>query len=227
MSAPKCFVIGLSLLALGFFVDGAYIHAKAWLAQQLIAKSWQDSLQRYSAQEYSDSMFKTDLMLGAQSVIAERQGGFNVENPRILSDPVKPWSWADTWPIARLSGDQMSRDLYVLADASGQSLAFGPGHIVLSAFPGESGEIMIAGHRDTHFAFVQHLQLGHELRLQTQDSRWHCYRVLTNQVVDTNSQQWTLGEGDFLQLVTCYPFEGVAQTSLRYVVSAESLGLCS
>ena len=40
---------------------------------------------------------------------------------------VKPWPWADTWPVARLTAADV--DLFVLAGADGRALAFGPGQI--------------------------------------------------------------------------------------------------
>lgn len=57
----------------------------------------------------------------------------------------KPWSWADTYPVAKLSIEQAKRpnhfdgpasndSLYVLAGASGRNLAFGPA-LVLSSAP--------------------------------------------------------------------------------------------
>jgi sortase A len=53
--------------------------------------------------------------------------------------PVKPWSWADTWPVARLSVPRHDVDLIVLAGASGRTLAFGPGHVDGRAAPGTPG----------------------------------------------------------------------------------------
>jgi sortase A len=71
------------------------------------------------------------------------------------SRPV-PWPWADTWPVARLSAKGGEIELIVLAGGSGRTLAFGPGHLSASALPGEFGNSVIAGHRDTHFQFLQH-----------------------------------------------------------------------
>src|ERR1700753_111666 len=42
--------------------------------------------------------------------------------------PVKPWSWADTWPVARIEVKRLNASMIVLAGSSGQALAFGPGH---------------------------------------------------------------------------------------------------
>src|SRR4029077_12859078 len=39
--------------------------------------------------------------------------------------PVKPWPWADTWPIARIAIRRLHASAIVLAGSSGQALAFG------------------------------------------------------------------------------------------------------
>ena len=107
------------LLCLGFWQigSGAYIPAKAWLAQELMQRAW----------------------VRGQSGAAR---------------PV-PWPWADTWPVARLTSKARAVDLIVLAGGSGRTLAFGPGHLSASAMPGETGNTVIAGHRDTHFEFLE------------------------------------------------------------------------
>src|ERR1700733_8029430 len=42
---------------------------------------------------------------------------------------VKPWSWADTWPVARIEVPRLAAHAIVLAGGTGQALAFGPGHV--------------------------------------------------------------------------------------------------
>ena len=69
----------------------------------------------------------------------------------------RPWPWADTWPVARLIVASRGVDLLVLAGASGRTLAFGPGHVTGTALPGEPGNAVVSGHRDTHFAFLREL----------------------------------------------------------------------
>ncbi|MCB1699092.1 MAG: hypothetical protein KDI34_22965, partial [Halioglobus sp.] len=63
-------------------------------------------------------------------------------------EPVKPWSWADTWPVARLQAPAQGVELLVLAGDSGNALAFGPGHATASATLGAAGLAVIGGHRD-------------------------------------------------------------------------------
>src|SRR5207248_2826247 len=86
-------LVSAALLAGGaaLFGHGAYIYAKAGLAQVLLRRAWERTL------------------------AGERD--------------VKPWPWADTWPVARLTIPKAGTDSIVLAGASGRTLAFGPGHL--------------------------------------------------------------------------------------------------
>ena len=69
--------------------------------------------------------------------------------------PVKPWSWADTWPVARIEVKRLDASAIVLAGSSGQALAFGPGHVELTPDAGERGVAVYSAHRDTHFRFLR------------------------------------------------------------------------
>ena len=42
---------------------------------------------------------------------------------------VKPWPWADTWPVARLVVPSLGIDQIVIEGAHGRTLAFGPGRV--------------------------------------------------------------------------------------------------
>ena len=138
--------------------------------------------------------------------------------------PTKPWAWADTWPVSRLRVPRLGVDLYVLAGDNGSSLAFGPGHRFGSATPGENGNCLISGHRDTHFAFLKELEQDDGIWLQTMDGKWHIYAIDTMQIVDQNSPMWQNPDLSLLTLVTCYPFDAVVPGGpLRFIVQAEKL----
>ena len=121
----------------------------------------------------------------------------------------KPWPWADHWPVARLISEEHNIDQIVLAGDSGSVLAFAPGMNLQAAKPGETGTVLISGHRDTHFRFLQNIKPGAEFTLQTQDGK-HQYRIEETRIVDSRTTRInpTTGE-DQLLLVTCYPFEMV------------------
>ena len=92
-------------------------------------------------------------------------------------DRVKPWPWADTWPVARLKLPDTGTDLIVLAGTSGQALAFGPGHVGGTAAPGRPGLSMIGGHRDTHLKALARLKPGSRVEIQRPDGATRVYRM--------------------------------------------------
>ncbi len=88
------------------------------------------------------------------------------------------------------------------------------------------GNSVIGAHRDTHFAFLQWLEAGDELEVETPTGFVQVYKVTEREVVDKDDT-WLLdslpGETR-LTLVTCYPFNAIsAGGPLRYVVSAEKV----
>jgi sortase A len=138
---------------------------------------------------------------------------------------VKPWPWADTWPVARLLVPGLVVDLFVLAGANGRAIAFGPGHVFGTPLPGETGNSVIGGHRDTHLAFLRDLEPGVEIVVERPDGARRRYGVDEARVLDKRDV-WVLeNEGPTrLTLVTCYPFDALrAGGPLRYVVTARAL----
>jgi sortase A len=134
----------------------------------------------------------------------------------------KPWPWADTWPVARLTVPRLGLERYVLAGANGSALAFGPGHAGGSVRPGEPGNSVIGGHRDTHLAFLRELRPGDLLVVERPDGARLTYRVRWAEVLDQRDVWVAKQEGPTrLTLVTCYPFEALAAGgSQRYVLLA-------
>ena len=136
-----------------------------------------------------------------------------------------PWRWADMHPVARLTVPAHDVDLYVLDDASGRSLAFGPGLVSGSAPPGSAGNMVLVAHRDTHFAFLKSLAAGDEIDLQATRGAVVRYRVRQAGVVDRDDTAVMSETGEAqLTLITCYPFDAVRPgTRWRYVVVAAPL----
>ena len=137
----------------------------------------------------------------------------------------RPWPGADTRPVARLLVPGQGVETFVLAGASGRTLAFGPGHLDGTPRPGERGNAVISGHRDTHFAFLRRLGKGDEIVLETPEGLQRRYVVASTRVVDRRDLWITADAGDTrLTLVTCYPFDAIRPGGpLRYVVVAQSV----
>lgn len=138
---------------------------------------------------------------------------------------VRPWRWADTWPVARLEIPRLGASMVVLAGSSGRSLAFGPGHTHGSSAPGEPGTSIVSGHRDTHFAVLEQLRLGDEIAVERSDGQIVRYAVENVQIADARSSQLVIDpDENALVLVTCWPFNAIAPGGpLRYVATAYQL----
>lgn len=136
--------------------------------------------------------------------------------------PSKPWWWADTKAIATLEVPRLNKRLFVMQDDSGESLAFGPGHLNASAQISQGGHVMIAGHRDSHFAFLKKIKTGDLIQTTNFDQKSLQYRVTEAYILDTRTEDLLKYQHDELTLITCYPFDSVISGGpLRYIVNAE------
>lgn len=142
-----------------------------------------------------------------------------------MQHPAKPWPWADTWPVGRLRVPQHGIDQIILADASGRSLAFGPGLLSRSAWPDKSGTIVVSGHRDTHFQFLRHVQKDDLLYVEWPTGHRASYTVQELIVVDSRHTRLAHhDDSEELILTTCFPFDALVPGGPhRYVVRAEKI----
>ena len=137
---------------------------------------------------------------------------------------VKPWSWADTWPVARIAVPRLRRAAIVLAGSSGQALAFGPGHVERTPDAGEAGTAVYSAHRDTHFAFLADIRVGDEIAVMRRDGTEFRYRVTSTAVVRWDASGIDpRAPGHNLVLATCWPFNATLSGPLRYIVRAEMI----
>ncbi len=129
----------------------------------------------------------------------------------------RPWPWADTAPVGVLEAPAQSQRLLILEGASGRNLAFAPAALG----PLDQPDVLISGHRDTHFAFLADLTLGDPLIVRSPGGV-RTYHVEHVEVVDSRLARMPVETGiDRLTLVTCYPFDTIAPGGpLRWVVTA-------
>jgi sortase A len=109
----------------------------------------------------------------------------------------------------------------VLEGSDARILGLSVGHIAGTALPGPSGNIGLAGHRDTYFRSLRRIKVGDTIRLTTVAGTFK-YRVVSLRVVLpsaievlNDTQQPTL------TLVTCYPFDFIGAAPQRLIVHAE------
>ena len=138
---------------------------------------------------------------------------------------VRPWRWADMWPVAKIEFPRQNQTFIVLSGASGRTMAFGPGHIDGTAAPGENGNCVISAHRDTQFAVLHNIDIGDDIVIETQSGSTVRYRVRSICVITMHDARVLQDRGDKrLTLITCYPFHAVRPGGeLRYAVVATAV----
>lgn len=125
--------------------------------------------------------------------------------------------------VASLAIPRLGLSTVVVEGVADSDLKLAPGHIEGAAEPGESGNIGIAGHRDTFFRPLRSIHKDDVIELTTlHEDDW--YRVDFTQVVKPDDVQvLSRTSGDTLTLVTCYPFYYVGSAPNRFIVRAERL----
>lgn len=146
------------------------------------------------------------------------------------SKQVRPWFYADTWPIAKLTVPRLNIEEHILWHASGRNLAFGAAHFLPSAkledlVKNENGQSsLIAGHNDTNFAFLSQLKLGDSYKLTLGNGLSMQYQVSNISIIhqfDTAFLQTNTRSVNRLYLMTCYPFNSLTSgTKQRYLVES-------
>lgn len=136
-----------------------------------------------------------------------------------------PWPWADTHPIARLQIPRLGYDEMVLEGASPRNLAFGPARLFSGAQLGESGNLVLAGHRTSWFKPLEGIGQDDTIQVEWFDSHrqlhQRTYSVSEIRVVDP--QDVTLlapTSQEALTLITCYPFGRSPYSPQRFIVRA-------
>src|SRR5215469_10498044 len=124
-------------------------------------------------------------------------------------------------PVARLAIPRLQMDWYVVSGTGAKELRRGPGHLRGTAWPGERGNSVIAGHRDTHFRALKDIRTGDQITIQTAQ-RQFAYSVIRTLIVQPEDiSVLQPANRPILTLVTCYPFYYLGPAPKRFVIQAE------
>ena len=132
----------------------------------------------------------------------------------------KPWSWADTYPVIELNIPAIDKTSYILEGASGRNMAFSAAHLLASGMPGQDKTTILSGHRDSHFAYLQQLNIGDKI-ITKSTSNSYAYQVVAMRIINSKDEKLLIRNKNELILTTCYPFNAMqAGGDLRYVIYA-------
>ena len=125
--------------------------------------------------------------------------------------------------VGRIEIPRLGLSAMIVEGTTGRALRRGVGHVGPTAFPGEAGNVALAGHRDTFFRRLRNVAKGDSIRIATPDGVFQ-YRVESMMVVDSDrSDLLRATPAPVLTLVTCYPFDWIGPAPRRFVVRARPL----
>ncbi|NQZ48117.1 MAG: sortase [Erythrobacter sp.] len=136
--------------------------------------------------------------------------------------PIKPWSWADTAPAARLRVPRLGVSEIVLDAGSGEAMAFGPAQVRDDR---ANAVTILSAHRDTHFAFIRDLAVGDEIVFEPIGRAPMRLRVIGFETVRWDQFSYTAADPNRarIALATCWPFGTHRPGPLRRVAWAEAI----
>jgi sortase A len=208
------------LIACGafFFVRGGLDYRESKSAQDAIAAEWN--------RETTASIPLTHGRLGgapATGIVSPRgsavahSGSEETSNAANLRATPLPRAGS---AMARLSIPRLNAVLYVVEGDDTGDLKRGPGHLIGTAMPGQSGNCVIAGHRDTHFRVLKDIHKGDEILLSRNGKTFHYVVDEMSIVTPDNLEPLQPSHTPVLNLITCYPFYYVGAAPRRFIVHA-------
>jgi sortase A len=125
--------------------------------------------------------------------------------------------------VGRMEIPRLGFSVAVAEGTDGATLRRAAGHIPGTALPGRSGNVGIAGHRDTLFRPLRNIRRDDVILLTTLQGEYR-YRVVSAKVASPYDVAVLTPDGnEILTLVTCYPFYLVGPAPDRFIVRAERL----
>ena len=122
--------------------------------------------------------------------------------------------------VGRLTIPRLHVKAMVREGDSDRTLSIALGHIPGTAFPGQKGNVGIAGHRDSLFRGLRNVAANDEITFETPRANY-TYRVESTQIVKPeHTEVLNPGPTNELTLVTCFPFEYVGAAPDRFIVKA-------
>lgn len=137
--------------------------------------------------------------------------------------PVPPGPIAPGESLGRLEVPRLGLAVIVAAGVDNKTLRRAAGHIPGTALPGETGNVGIAGHRDSFFRPLKDIAAGDQVVLTTPYGTF-LYEVESTQIVGPRRVDVLDPTPEpALTLVTCYPFYYVGSAPKRFIVRAREI----
>jgi LPXTG-site transpeptidase (sortase) family protein len=110
---------------------------------------------------------------------------------------------------SRIEIPRIGLSAVVVEGVDSGDLAIAVGHVPGTAAPGEGGNVVLAGHRDTFFRQLREIRRGDAIRLATPKTSYRYSVELVEVVEPSYVQALQTSSYPKLTLITCYPFSFV------------------
>jgi sortase A len=162
----------------------------------------------------------------AAYTIADAHAYQTIERARFenvkTSSSVKPRHLVQGDVIGEMEVPRLGLKTIVVQGDSASILRRAVGHLPETAVPGQVGNVILAGHRDTFFRPLRNVLVGDTIRIKTLDGNFS-YRVEATAVVPpSDTQVLQPSGGRTLTLITCFPFYYVGPAPNRFIVRARA-----
>ncbi|MED4454109.1 class D sortase [Metabacillus fastidiosus] len=164
-----------------------------------------------------DSQMQTSESLEKAKEMMETSSNTNIHMEKVQKFELSAGEAVGILEIPRLEAK-----LPIVEGTDNESLEKGVGHYTGSYYPGENGQIVLSGHRDTVFRGAGKLKNGDELILQLPYGKFF-YEIIDTEIVDKDDRSIITLQNDEEELIltTCYPFTYVGNAPERYIIYAK------
>jgi len=153
--------------------------------------------------------------------IYQRQASLLFDRAHLQASAIpSPGTDATSGLLGRMEIPRLGVSVIVAEGTAESTLRRAGGHIPGTSFPGQHGNVGIAGHRDTLFRPLRNIRQNDVITLTTLAGEYR-YRVMSTEVVSPSDVTVLESDGhEMLTLVTCYPFYFVGPAPDRFIVRA-------
>jgi len=122
--------------------------------------------------------------------------------------------------LGKLSIERLGISYVLLEGTDARTLDKSIGHVESTALPGDTGNIAIAGHRNTHFRKLEWVRRGDVIKILTTTDEYRYGVEWVKLYTPTDLEVLDARHGPAVTLITCFPFEYVGSAPQRLIVRA-------
>lgn len=123
--------------------------------------------------------------------------------------------------VGLLNIPKLESELPIIEGTHEDELAQGVGHYGGTAYPMQSDQIVLSGHRDTVFRRMGELELGDIMIVELPYGEFS-YEIVETKIVDADDRTIIVptSPDEVLTVTTCYPFSYIGNAPDRYIITA-------